>query len=511
MNRDKLNKAMEEISDRHLQEAAAPRAKRPVWIAAAAAVLALVLLAANLLPGGSVIPSETVDPGLSREDILNMMTQPAPPSDISAEISHNKPGSVELLGLLSAPEYPEMVEYPQGEYDGDALNRWSASRKAQYDQPDGYADSLSSFWAECLPLLLESEEDNSVCSPVNIYCALAMLAECTDGNSRQQLLELLNADSIQALREQAEHVWNAHYCMDGLSTSILGSSLWLRDGVVYDQDTVTLLSQRHHASVFQGRLGSQEMNRSLQDWLNDQTGGLLKEQAGNVKLPEETVLALATTIFYRARWTGEFSESATTTEVFHAPGGDISWAFMHRSISDGTYYDGKDFGAVRLSLADGSRMWLVLPDKGKTPQDILASGHAVEMILGDGSVKSKQALIHLSMPRFDVCAETDLIPALRKLGITDVLSEATSDFTAILPNSKEPGQEVYLGKADHAARVAVDEEGVAAAAYTVMAVYATGLMATPKQEIDFTLDRPFLFLVESFDGLPTFAGVVNQP
>jgi hypothetical protein len=29
--------------------------------------------------------------------------------------------------------------------------------------------------------------------------------------------------------------------------------------------------------------------------------------------------------------------------------------------------------------------------------------------------------------------------------------------------------------------------------------------------MDFTLDRPFLFCVESRDGLPLFAGIVNEP
>ena len=33
----------------------------------------------------------------------------------------------------------------------------------------------------------------------------------------------------------------------------------------------------------------------------------------------------------------------------------------------------------------------------------------------------------------------------------------------------------------------------------------------PEDEVDFTLDRPFLFLLTSSQGQPLFAGVVNQP
>ena len=68
---------------------------------------------------------------------------------------------------------------------------------------------------------------------------------------------------------------------------------------------------------------------------------------------------------------------------------------------------------------------------------------------------------------------------------------------------------IFLDKAQHAARVTIDEEGCTAAAYTVM--MAAGTAMPPDEEVDFILDRPFLFVLSSLDGLPLFAGVVNDP
>jgi len=61
----------------------------------------------------------------------------------------------------------------------------------------------------------------------------------------------------------------------------------------------------------------------------------------------------------------------------------------------------------------------------------------------------------------------------------------------------------------HAARVAIDEEGVLAAAFTVMERDAAA--AEIPQEIDFVLNRPFFFCIESKDGIPLFTGIVNEP
>ena len=90
------------------------------------------------------------------------------------------------------------------------------------------------------------------------------------------------------------------------------------------------------------------------------------------------------------------------------------------------------------------------------------------------------------------------------MGITDVFDPSISDFSPMTDDT-----EAYLSQAKHAARVAIDEEGVTAAAYTVM--MAAGAAAPPEEEIDFTLNRPFVFAITGADSLPLFVGVVHQP
>ena len=55
----------------------------------------------------------------------------------------------------------------------------------------------------------------------------------------------------------------------------------------------------------------------------------------------------------------------------------------------------------------------------------------------------------------------------------------------------------------------VDEEGCEAAAYTMMAT--SGSAAPPDEEVDFTLDRPFLFSITGLENLPLFVGTVQNP
>ena len=102
------------------------------------------------------------------------------------------------------------------------------------------------------------------------------------------------------------------------------------------------------------------------------------------------------------------------------------------------------------------------------------------------------------MERLDIQKEE-----LKKLGITDVLNADTADFSPLAG----PGAGIFLSQADHAARVKVDEYGVEAAAYTVV-LGALGAIP-PEEEVDFVLDRPFLFVITSRQGLPLFCGIVQ--
>ena len=495
------NEALNEISDEHINEAIAPKKKkRSPWLGVAAASLAAVLLVTLLLP------RSTTDPQITPTDPYDSYTQNIELQDPTVPDSTDP--------LLAEAVYPEMVAYPNDAINSsnnqDQYNAWYAAIRAQYDQPDGYEAGLPEFFARAIPQLITDTGDNAVCSPLNIYMALAMLTETTGSDSRTALLDLLNADSINALRIQANYVWNAHYRADGAAACLLANSLWLNEGYVFDRNTVNTLADSYYASVFQGDLGSDTMNNALRAWLSVQTQGLLDNYIENIKMSSEDALALASTVFFQARWSEQFYESNNTEDIFHSPSGDVEVTYMNNTLPYGPYYYGEDFGAVKMTLesgglSNGGAMWLILPDEGYDPQDILDSGHAMNMVLGLSEQNSTSIKVHLSLPKFDISAETDLKEGLTALGLGDLFSASEADFSAILP--EESG--VYLGKVTHAARVAIDEEGVTAAAYTIM-MY-TGSAMPPEEEVYFTLDRPFLFVITSGDGLPLFVGIVNQP
>lgn len=419
---------------------------------------------------------------------------------------------------LAKAVYPEAAPYPDesryfgsaGDFDGYAFGQdyepWREQKAARWDAGKRL-DGLSAFYRSTASTFLSGAgSKNRVYSPISLYAALSMLAETTDGESREQILALLNMENIEALREQAKNLWTANYRNDGATTTILANSIWLNEEVDFVRETVDRLAGDYYASSYRGDPASEEMNRLLRDWLNEQTGGLLEEAVKNTGLSSETVMALYSTVYFRAKWDQEFQSVNNDEKIFHGAGGDVTAEFMN-ATNTGAYYWGEDYGAYPLGFADGGQMWLILPDEDKTADDVLASGEYLEMIEKARRFQwenHKSLIVHYSVPKFDVSAEIGLNEGLKALGVTDIFDWETADFSPLAENPEE----FYVSSARHAARVVIDEQGCTAAAFTEMSVEAGGGWL-PDEEMDFVLDRPFLFVVTSDTGGILFAGTVN--
>lgn len=420
-----------------------------------------------------------------------------------------RPGGGAAARAIARAEYPEMAPFPyleSAEYDGEAVDAWFESLRAQR-RDLGDTAPLRSFCARSArDLLTGAEGENRVCSPLNVYMALAMLAQLTGGTSREQILTLLGSGSADALRRQAGDVWNSSYRSDGSVTCVLANSLWLNEDISFNRRTLDLLARDLYASSFQGEMGSEALDEALRTWLSQQTGGLLEEQAGNLHLEGDTALALAAAVYFRARWQDPFSPEDTASQVFHGPNGDVETEFMHQRAVD-YYFWGERFTALCRPFANSGSMWFVLPAEGMAPEDLLSDPEAVEFLFAENRHEWKNQrwlFVDEAIPKFDVCSQVDLREELEALGVTDVLDPARSDFSPMARDSRG----IALTRASHAARVVIDEEGCTAAAFTAMDLAGGG---PPEEVTDFVLDRPFLFCVAGDNGLPLFLGVVNSP
>ena len=432
----------------------------------------------------------------------------------SEQKSSNEFGKATLV----SPIYPQMAQYPDemsfvdaktGEFDSEGFDQvydaWNTDRNRQFAYKEKYSGDYYNYFANTSKIILaDQNQKNPVYSPLSLFMALAMLAETTNGQSREQILNLLETKDIVNLRSDAEAIWNSNYCQDGALNSVLANSLWLDNECKYRANTIEALSKYYYASAFQGEMGSEQYNDQLHSWINTHTDNLLTEQAGNLEFEPDTILGLVSTVLFQAKWVNEFSETNTRKAVFHGIDQDIEIDFLNYSDSD-TYYWTENFGAIRLPLESGGDMWFMLPDQDVEPLDIINNDQFYKLLKDDTWQDQKFLTVNFSAPKFDISADFNLNQSLQNLGIKDVFDQKQADFTPLLANDSDLA---FLSTVKQGTRVAIDEEGVTAASFTAM--MTAGAAMPPEEEIDFVLDRPFVFVINGISGLPLFIGIVNQ-
>ncbi len=365
----------------------------------------------------------------------------------------------------------------------------------------GYNDFLNVLSAK----LVDGTQNRNL-SPISVYLALAMTAEGAKGDTQAAMLKLLGCESLEELRGVCGAILNDLPVDTEDSTLTFANSIWLAERgekLQFGEDFLKALADIYRSEANAVRFGTDETAQQIADWITAHTGGKIKISPDALQFNPDTVAVLINTIYLKDAWCDEFYEGATQPGTFKGLSGDLTVDYMNRTDRDVMIVKGDGYLRYSLPLMRVGRMTFILPDEGTPLSDLLGSPEKLDKLLNDGM--PIQADVSVKIPKFKFQDKLELDEVLKSLGMGIAFSER-ADFTAMLKTNAAISrvlQESYIG---------VDENGVEAAAYT-MVVMAEGCALYDEElpKIDFHLERPFLYVIESYDCTVFFIGTVTEP
>ncbi|MCX6000197.1 MAG: serpin family protein [Chloroflexi bacterium] len=359
---------------------------------------------------------------------------------------------------------------------------------------------------------LRHQDGNLFYSPFSISAALAMTYAGARGETESQMADVLRFTLSQT---------GLHPVFNSLDLALAGrgegakgkdgegfrlkiaNALWGQKDYQFLADFLDVLAENYGAGMRLLDFASQpEPSRiTINDWVDDQTEGRIKDLIPQGVIDELTRLVLTNAIYFNAAWLYPFDEKSTADGQFHLlDGSQVTVPMMHQTESFG-YTTGNGYVAVELPY-DGEdlSMVILLPDEGKLQAlEESLSADLVATIVGD--LEHQQ--VALTMPRFEFKSEFRLGETLAAMGMPVAFS-GEADFSGMTGN-----RDLQIAEVLHQAFVSVDESGTEAAAATAVVMRAT---AAPEQPVQVTLDRPFVFLIRDVEtGTVLFAGRVVNP
>ncbi len=392
------------------------------------------------------------------------------------------------------------VEFKAGEPDNLSAFRSKA---------DAFA---SSFAAETY-----CETDNFTVSPISVYSALALAAECAAGETRAEILSAMGVTYEQlkanypALYESLNRT-NENYDGEVVCTLSLGNSVWLDERLEYKQTCIDALSKYYQSYTYSADFYNDNAaaNQAVQHFVKDQTRGLIDK---DFQLSEDTLFTLINTLYLKTVWNTYGKDLPFTEKTYdfkNADGSSTEAKLLQGDYSLGRVYEGDAFTSFYASASGGYKVKFILPKEGYSLSEAFtaenfAEANAVIDYLGYDEAKDTEYRTRCLFPEFKCKYDNDIIEILKgKFGIELLFDNDLCD------NSSITDMPAVCTRVQHVTDLTVDKTGIEGAAVTVVADEATSV--PPRETIyeDFVVDRAFGFLITDINNVALFSGAVNK-
>ena len=375
------------------------------------------------------------------------------------------------------------------------------------EQPDEPGNTDYAGFASALAAKLVDGTANCNLSPISVYLALAMATDGANGQTQAELLSVLGCETLEELRGVCGAMLETLSIDDDGSTLDLHDSLWMASEingapVTFRDAYLSSLADVYRSEAKTVEFGTQSASEQIAAWITEHTRGKIEISPDALAFDPSTVAVLINTIYLKDAWAESFNEESIKPDLFHGIDREFTVDYLCRKDKNARISKGDGFLRYRLYLKNIGSMVFVLPDEGTPLSDLLGSAQKIDTLLRDGEELS--ADVDVMLPRFKFQDKMELSEVLSAMGLGTAFSGA-ADFSGICDQScrfDRVIQESYIG---------VDENGVEAAAYTMISMKTTSIQTQQLPEIDFHLTRPFLYAIESYDGTLLFIGTVTEP
>ncbi len=368
----------------------------------------------------------------------------------------------------------------------------------------------AAFGVDLYQVLAEDAAD-TVFSPASVASALRMALCGAHGKTAAELARALHLDGADRQDDMAVSGLRLVSARrdggpgSGSATFRAPNTVWVQSGLPLRAEFTARLSQAAVTLADADFAAAPEAARTMINRLiAEQTEGKISGLLPAGAISRLTRLVLASAVYLKAAWTQPFGENATADAPFYPDGQGrpgLTLPMMHLTAPQ-AYLRGDGYQAVLLPYRDiGLAMAVVLPDGPLSALRPKVAAAGLAGLLG-GTARHQ---VTLALPRFRLEAAFDLIPALRRLGVTEAFGD-DADFSGI--TDAEP---LRIGAVAHKAYIDVDEHGTEAAAATAVVMAGMAAFRAPPP-VTMVVDRPFLFaIIETVTSLPLFLGQVSHP
>ena len=436
------------------------------------------------------------------------------------------PSSAESFEGSEAQSNESWLEENQTPFNGDILCSPKevealSSREYKSDELAMIMDKAILFATRFTPFVYQNyDEDNLVISPISIFMVLGMLAECSNGQTREQILSALDLslEDLQSAYSLLYRLLDVDHKEETEAGDLLvagklefSNSIWLDNDLSTNENCLTSLGDNYYSNAIAVDFGgkNEEANNNIRQFIKKQTHGLIDKEH---KFSEETLLAIINTLYLNDLWDymGDPLQKTAPISFTSANGTQKNMQMLKGRYVEGQVYQAESYSGFYTRTSHGYKLKFIVPNEGYTVDQIFTQENLQEF----NSVDSFNAIdvekriryyTRCFFPEYNVSYDEDIKNLLSEyFGITNLFNLGTCDFSGLTEEA------VYCNSIKHTTTLNVNELGVEGAAVTVAELAGSaGPDDYTEVFLDFVVNKAFGFMITDPTGVVVFSGVVN--
>ncbi len=333
-------------------------------------------------------------------------------------------------------------------------------------------------------------------SPLSLYYALAIAATGAEGETLEELLDILGMSSKEELSTQCGNLYRRMYTDNSIGKLKIANSLWMNKDIVWKDEFVKNSVENFYASTFSADFSKKETAQAMAKWVYDNSNATLSPL---IELDPQQILSIFNVVYFYDEWQNNFSKSDTREDTFYlSDETKVKGDFLNKTEQNG-FYKGENFTRAALSLKNTGQMIFILPDEGVSARELVSDTEKLKSIFESGTQGYGEVV--WKIPKFSFNTKFDVKESMQNLGLKSMFGE-NANFTGITD------QKAFISGISQETHIGVNEEGVEASAFTqIMYVGA----AVPEDNAEMILNRPFIYAITSSDGVVLFIGICENP
>lgn len=339
---------------------------------------------------------------------------------------------------------------------------------------------------------LAARAGNQFVSPYSVLCAFALLYPGARGPTAAEMMMAFGFDPDVAT--QTAHVRaraTALAAQTGGSEFTAANAAWVERTMALNAAYARTIREELGATIEAVPFiaNQNQALRTINAWAARETRDRIRE----ILTQEDPArrLVLTNAVYFKGKWSDQFSASATRDGDFFAESGAAQRARLMHQTTRARYYEGEGFQAAEFEYDSGAfalAVFLPRARDGLSAFERHLRGNALDRWLTDLD-SAERARLAVTLPKVEMRTDYDLVPELQAMGLRLAFT-STADFSGVTAE-----EALAISAVIHKTFLAIDEEGTEAAAVTAIDMVATAAPMPEAPPIEFRADHPFFIVL----------------